>query len=601
MSVIIAAMRQSDGDGSSTQATLDVLRRIGERCDGFLSGPTRRRAHLSRLATGSPWHLLRWDAPALPVDEAALNGFEVVSTGQAPASAELAGALRLEAGRPRLCAPVWGSYVTYVGRPHTGVLMSWATTPSPQSVHWASAGDWTFVSSSALACAIAAAEVEGRELALSRVYLREYLAFGFGMSEVSPFRGVHNLATGDALAVHRGRITTFPKPSARVALLGDEDDPHAAGIRLADAVESATRRGLSRAGSNVVARVSGGKDSRVILAALTNVGARVSCRVYGIEGDPDVTLARRITGLVGAPLDVAAPPLADSGGVRRSGLQVLRDAGGVPPSEAHLLPFGLSDGESEDVTLTMGHWPLYKGGMAKKMKYGPGGVQAALYRKCSPYAGDALTAASRESIDAWAGSAIVGTELELLYQWALDFRSGRYLESHHTHYSSVTNLVYPLIDAEVAEVCNQMTMFTKVSELALFHAMMELNRDFALLPLDRGDWRFASNALYADLLSERRSAVASAVRLATDVAAPRERRSDTLIEVARETAASDTWSEIADLLSPPFAAAVQAFADGERVGAEYFQDMASAKALWRAYAATLWLSGDWLASPGRAG
>jgi len=552
---------------------------------------------VDRLAAGSPWNIICWDSPTLPVDEATVNGFRVISTGHATASAALAGALRLHAGGLSVRSPAWGSYVTYVGRPHTDLLVSWATTPSPQSVHYATAGEWTFVSSSAIACAIAAAVVEDRNISLSRAFLRDYIAFGFGIGDASPYDSVWNIGSSDALAVHRGRATIVPRPSPQVSLLDDEGDANAAGLRLAEAVDAATRRGLSRSKSSVVARVSGGKDSRVILAALTNAGASVSCRVYGAEGDPDVTLARRITALVGAPLDVATPPLADPVGVRQSGLQVLRDAGGVPPSEAHLLPFGLSAGESADVALTMGHWPLYKGGMAKKMKYGRGGVEAALYRNCSAYVSRDVRAASQYAIDSWAAKSLVGADLELLYQWALDFRSGRYLASHHTHYSHATNLVYPLIDSEVAAVCNQMSMFSKVSELALFTALSALNRDLALVPLDRGEWRFANNERYAHLVASRPGASLATIPVIPEwenIASPRERQSHVLSEVARDLVACSNWHEIEALLSPEFSRSILKFARQELDSGEPFRDRGAAKGLWRTYAASLWLSGDWL-------
>src|SRR5699024_11105473 len=85
---------------------------------------------------------------------------------------------------------------------------------------------------------------------------------------------------------------------------------------------------------------------------------------------------------------------------------------------------------------------------------------------------------------------LINREIEKLYLFAREFRSGRYLHAHIAQYSGSSMIAYPIADAEVGAVCDALTMYEKVSEKSLFGALQRIWPEVMRVPLDRSRWRF---------------------------------------------------------------------------------------------------------------
>lgn len=121
---------------------------------------------------------------------------------------------------------------------------------------------------------------------------------GYCVTGRTAFEGVRALAP-------RERITCDVSGAFRVAAYGAseavasaEDVAEAlyASVRPLQGVEQPVRLGLT-----------GGRDSRLLVALLTSAGVPVNTHTWGLPGDPDVVVAREVAARLGVPHKVSGP------------------------------------------------------------------------------------------------------------------------------------------------------------------------------------------------------------------------------------------------------------------------------------------------------
>ncbi len=181
-----------------------------------------------------------------------------------------------------------------------------------------------------------AAAVTGRLGAHDPVMAGAFLAVGYPAGAVTPFRGVRALGCAQRLTL-TGADARLAVPSDRPAVTaagGDSDHEAPAGragggrygavaAALLDAVRPAGESGVQ-----VELSLTGGKDSRLIAAALTAAKVPFRARTHGFASHPDVVVAAMIASRLGVEHLVTEPRPADAG----------RPADAVqPPDEADLL------------------------------------------------------------------------------------------------------------------------------------------------------------------------------------------------------------------------------------------------------------------------
>ncbi len=143
-----------------------------------------------------------------------------------------------------------------------------------------------------------AAAVAGRLAEPDPVMVAAFLALGYPVGAATPFRGVRALGAQRRLTVTGGRAVVTAVGGAGVG-----DGSYAAvATALVDAVRPLGERGVP-----VELSLTGGKDSRLIAAALTAAQVPFRARTHGFASHPDVIVAAMIAGKLGVEHVVTEP------------------------------------------------------------------------------------------------------------------------------------------------------------------------------------------------------------------------------------------------------------------------------------------------------
>jgi hypothetical protein len=124
---------------------------------------------------------------------------------------------------------------------------------------------------------------------------------GFPLGSATPFEGVSALSPSTVLHLLAGTLTSTASP---------EDVPgrhSSTGARAVAAALVDALAPLREAGQPVQLSLTGGKDSRLVAAALVAAEVPVQARTHGFAGHPDVVLAARIADKLGIEHTVVTP------------------------------------------------------------------------------------------------------------------------------------------------------------------------------------------------------------------------------------------------------------------------------------------------------
>jgi hypothetical protein len=136
-----------------------------------------------------------------------------------------------------------------------------------------------------------------------------FLSLGYPVGDHTPFRGVSALGGDRELRLIDGRLGYVPPGDARTAVVrpGAGDG----GLAGAEAVARAlteTVRPLGGADPPAELSLTGGKDSRLVAAALAAARVPFRARTHGFAGHPDVVVAGLIAAKLGVELTRPRPP-----------------------------------------------------------------------------------------------------------------------------------------------------------------------------------------------------------------------------------------------------------------------------------------------------
>src|SRR5579859_347945 len=148
-----------------------------------------------------------------------------------------------------------------------------------------------------------AAAVAGRLAAPDPVMVAAFLALGYPVGAATPFLGVRALGAGHELTV------TADRPAAAAAAAGEAAADGSYGAVAAALVNAV--RPLGQRGVPVELSLTGGKDSRLIAAALTAAQVPFRARTHGFASHPDVIVAAMIASKLGIEHVVTEPRPAD--------------------------------------------------------------------------------------------------------------------------------------------------------------------------------------------------------------------------------------------------------------------------------------------------
>jgi hypothetical protein len=158
-----------------------------------------------------------------------------------------------------------------------------------------------------------AAAVAGRLGETDPVTVAAFLALGYPVGGGTPFRGVRALGGGRQLTVTGGRLATAAAPG-QAGGRGGGGSPGAQSSagryrRVAAALTEEVRP-LGELGVPVELSLTGGKDSRLIAAALTAAKVPFRARTHGFANHPDVIVAAMMARQLGVEHVVTEPRAA---------------------------------------------------------------------------------------------------------------------------------------------------------------------------------------------------------------------------------------------------------------------------------------------------
>ncbi|MGH3239664.1 MAG: asparagine synthase-related protein, partial [Spirillospora sp.] len=130
--------------------------------------------------------------------------------------------------------------------------------------------------------------------------LHPIVRHGFLTNDDTPFRGVTALPAATVLEAVPGEPTVIRRlPMPRTNPVPREAAERAKAVRpLAESLMAAAEP-LGRHGDAVTLSLSGGRDSRLMAAALVGAGVRFGATTHGFADEPDVILGRRVAAALG--------------------------------------------------------------------------------------------------------------------------------------------------------------------------------------------------------------------------------------------------------------------------------------------------------------
>jgi asparagine synthetase B (glutamine-hydrolysing) len=281
---------------------------------------------------------------------------------------------------------------------------------------------------------------------------------GFPLGSATPFRGVSALPPSTIVEVLSG-VSSRTAASAAVPSSGS-----AAGVAAALVDVVAPLREVSRP---VELSLTGGKDSRLVAAALVKAGIPVRARTHGFADHPDVVIAAEVARVLGIEHDVRVPAAP---GQQVDVLGRIRAT--VLVADGMLSAFenvGRPDPDAPWTVTAGGHGgELLRGGYAETAagRRAPGLRAAELLRRLTTRHLGLLrrgaAAGYVASLAPWTG-ALVRDPLRALDDFYLVNRAGRWSAAARQAYLIRESLVQPLFDERVVLAARAVPLATRTS------------------------------------------------------------------------------------------------------------------------------------------
>jgi hypothetical protein len=367
-------------------------------------------------------------------------------------------------------------------------LFLWSTRPGLRSIAWAEAPE-LFVAGTrpSLVHRIARGF---QALDLDRRYVLDSLA-GWSLGERTPYAGTSLLPVDGLLRLRSGTaaLQQHPTPAYKPRSGRWGGNPGAAYQRaLRAAVEPL------REPSGFELRLSGGKDSRLVAAALWAAGLEPRDTVcHGVEGEWETPAAARVAEALGWRLQCVVPEFAPHG-IHETVQRQLSAADGLfatePLQVAYPLRLSVDPGWPG---LLMGHIELQRGGWAEKLRISRHALLIKLRNYLAPYRTCAVPdvigpvlAGARAFIEQLPSM----SDAERLYWVNYRYRVSRWLVPHYLLHARELLPVYPLLDEKVVRVLAETPLALLVSEKLAFDATAALAPSLRALPLFKERYRF---------------------------------------------------------------------------------------------------------------
>lgn len=170
-----------------------------------------------------------------------------------------------------------------------------------EALYWTESADAVLISNSAAALGIIR---NGGRPSYSRLGIAAFLMHGLPFSDVMPFEGVEVVPAG-------ARLSSGPVADLRIT----RDQPDQGESTIDEAADEIAEglvnyaRTLTSGSSQVVAAITGGKDSRLVISALHAAGIEFSSYTNGLPESGEIHVGRNVCEVLGIPHKANTPRL----------------------------------------------------------------------------------------------------------------------------------------------------------------------------------------------------------------------------------------------------------------------------------------------------
>jgi hypothetical protein len=295
---------------------------------------------------------------------------------------------------------------------------------------------------------------------------------GFPLGSATPWRGVSALAPATTARADSGRLMTDAasmagSPAGRPIPLGGHSGNAGSAANVALALTAAVTP-LREAGEPVELSLTGGKDSRLVVAALIAAGVPVRAKTHGFAGHPDVVVATEVARRLGVEHTVTTPAApgqkTDVAGRLRATvlvadgmLSAFENVGRPDPARSPVLTAGGHGGE------------LLRGGYAETAagrRAAPLRAAEVLRRLTTKHIGllrRGAAAGYLASLAPWTGTALAHGPLQALDDFYLVNRAGRWSAAARQAYLIRERLAQPLFDENMVRAARAVPLAARVS------------------------------------------------------------------------------------------------------------------------------------------
>lgn len=397
----------------------------------------------------------------------------------------------LKNGRLYLSDAAPGTFLAASFRKADGSLVGFASRPCAMPGYYYNGEEIFVMSSDAIVVAVLAELLDRKSIRLSREYAIDYLSWGYTYREQSPFEDVQALPLGTYLVV-RGIGNVVVREYSRTNLV---DFDGASTSERARCLSESLAASIDRIPESelVNLRLSGGKDSRVLLSALAGGNKKFVTETRGKQSDLEVAIASELANRVGAKHIVSSVAMASPNGLLDSTLMSIQRMAGHLSAEPQQIMFEGARPQHVGQYLMMGHSHIQRGGFARTMRNDPKLTLGSLKSQCTPFVSDELKNLSDVWVSEWYSGQSFANYIEPLYELHVRKRASYYLVPQYRDYSNVAKLHYPLIGHDFVSKCDALSVFDRVSEQVIFLAAVDQLNSIMDVPLCDDLWNFDRN------------------------------------------------------------------------------------------------------------
>jgi hypothetical protein len=307
---------------------------------------------------------------------------------------------------------------------------------------------------------------------------------GFPLGGTTPWKGVRALPPAATATATGGRLTVSAEdlPPSRTSTAGTSGTAADVAAALTAAVAP-----LKETGEPVELSLTGGKDSRLIAAALVSAGIGVHAKTHGFDSHPDVVVAGQVARVLGIEHTVRTPA---EPGQRTDPAARVRSA--VLVADGMLSAFenvGRPDTRRSPALTAGGHGgELLRGGYAeiaagrRAARLRAAEVLRRLTTRRIGLVRRGAAAGYLASLTPWTGAAFTRGPLPMLDDFYLVNRAGRWSAAARQAYLVRERLAQPLFDDNVVRAARSVPLADRVSGSLITSVITELAPALADVP-----------------------------------------------------------------------------------------------------------------------